>query len=101
MIFSYRSYSIQKTKSEKWNVFNDIRAFQKSSNSISLPKKTFEKIVTNSFKMANLLKYKLSTMCCFYEKDTGSCLTEEPHQNKPNNKTPYLFKFITTVEYKN
>ena len=67
---------------------------------ILFQKKSFEKIVTNSFKMAYLLKYKFSILCCFYEKDTQSCLTEEPHQNKPNNKTPYLFRFITTVEYK-
>ena len=49
--------------------------------------------------MRNLLNYKFSRLGLFYKKDTESCLTEKLHQNRPNDKVPFSFRFITTIEF--
>ena len=48
--------------------------------------KSLREVIYKSLKMANLPSYKFQTLGCFYEKDTKTCLNEEPHQNKPYNQ---------------
>ena len=80
IITSYRSYSIQKTKREKWKLFNDTVSSEKSStNGISL---------SRNFSGDTIKKWQIRSSIHF---PTKSCLTEVSLQNNPNSKTPFLF----------
>ena len=88
--FKSQILNSKETELEKWNIFNDTNTPKKYPTFSFCHKFFFVDIIKNSCKIAKFPNHNLSTLGCFYKKDTKSCLTDETHQNKPKNSTPFL-----------
>ena len=77
----------------KWNIINDSRNSTKFSQNIFYLKKCFDDVITDNYKMAQLLNYKFSKLGDYIGSACNFFTT-----NHRTSKNSFDFRFVTTKE---
>ena len=87
-----KMYASTTSEQEKWKIINDIRKSTKSNTYIQRLNLSFDVIVKNNKKMADLMNYRFSRLGEFFGEN-------QPHKYcKKNDNNNFCFRFITSQE---